>query len=51
MVPRQNKNNADAKLGGTNKECFDIFQNGLIVNVIYSSAKKRFDEKKKEEPN
>ena len=30
MVPRENKNNAYAKLGGTNKEYYGIFRNGLL---------------------
>ena len=30
MVPRENKNNAYAKFGGTNKEYYGIFENGLI---------------------
>ena len=30
MVPRENKNNAYAKFGGTNKEYYGIFQNGLL---------------------
>ena len=29
MVPRENKNNAYAKFGGTNKEYYGIFRNGL----------------------
>ena len=31
MVPRENKNNAHAKFGGTNKEYYGIFQNGLLL--------------------
>ena len=31
MVPRENKNNADTKFGGTNKEYSGIFQNGLYL--------------------
>ena len=36
MVPRENKNNASAKSGGTNKECYGIFRNGLLLleNVL-----------------
>ena len=30
MVPRENKNNAYAKFGGTNKESYGIFQCGLL---------------------
>ena len=30
MVPRENKNNADAKFGGTNKQYYGIFRNGLL---------------------
>ena len=30
MVPRENKNNAYAKFGGTNKEYYGIFRNGLL---------------------
>ena len=36
MVPRENKNNAYAKFGGTNKEYYGIFRSGLfswIINV------------------
>ena len=29
-VPRENKNNAYAKFGGTNKEYYSIFRNGLF---------------------
>ena len=31
MVPRENKNNAYAKFGGTNKEYYGIFRNGLLI--------------------
>ena len=31
MVPRENKNNAYAKFGGTNKEYYGIFQSGLYI--------------------
>ena len=35
MVPRENKNNAYAKFGGTNKEYYGIFESGLLkVHVI-----------------
>ena len=30
MVPRENKNNAYAKFGGTNKEYYGIFRNGHV---------------------
>ena len=33
MVPRENKNNAYAKFGGTNKQYYRIFRNGLY-NLI-----------------
>ena len=32
MVPRENKNNAYAKLGGTKKEYYGIFRTGLCRN-------------------
>ena len=32
MVPRENKSNAFAKFGGTNKEYYGIFRNGLYGN-------------------
>ena len=31
MVPKENKNNAYAKFGGTNKEYYGIFQGGLSI--------------------
>ena len=31
MVPRENKNNAYAKFGGTNKEYYGIFRSGLYT--------------------
>ena len=34
MVPRENKNNASAKFGGTNKEYYGIFQSGLLVTFV-----------------
>ena len=38
MVPRENKTNAYAKFGGTNKEYYGIFRTGLFkpsgVNVL-----------------
>ena len=38
MFPRKNKNNAYAKFGGTNKEYYGIFGNGLYeVSVILST--------------
>ena len=30
MVPRENKNNADAKFGGTNTEYYGIFRSGQL---------------------
>ena len=33
MVPRENKNNAYAKFGGTNKEYYGTFQSGLLRTV------------------
>jgi len=30
MVSRENKDNAHAKCGGTGKECYGIFRNGLL---------------------
>ena len=30
MVPRENKNHAYAKFGGTNKEYYGIFRSGLL---------------------
>jgi len=35
MVPRKNRNNAHAKLEGTNQEYYRIFRNGLLVNRAY----------------
>ena len=35
MVPRENKNNAYAKFGGTNKDCYGIFRNGLFVFLTW----------------
>ena len=39
MVPRENKNNAYAKFGGTNKEYHGIFRNGVqhITEVLQVS--------------
>ena len=34
MVPRENKDNAYAKFGGTNKEYYDIFRNGLYDSFL-----------------
>ena len=34
MVPRENKNNAYAKFGGTNKEYYGIFRSGLWAIVF-----------------
>ena len=33
MVPRENKNNAYAKFGGTNKKNYGIIPSGLITSV------------------
>ena len=33
MVPRENKNNAYAKSGGTNKEYYGIFRSGLFKRI------------------
>ena len=33
MVPRENKNNAYAKFGGTNKEYYGIFRSGLLIRL------------------
>ena len=39
MIPRENKNNAYAKFGGTNKEYYDIFRGGLLqLHVIVLST-------------
>ena len=35
MVPRENKNNAYAKFGGTNKEHYGIFQKCPIPILVY----------------
>ena len=34
MVPRENKNNAHAKFGGTNKEYYGIFRSGLVLTEL-----------------
>ena len=34
MVPRENRNNAHAKFGGTNKESCVIFQSGLVSTEL-----------------
>ena len=34
MVPRESKNNAHAKFGGTNKEYYGIFQSGLVSTEL-----------------
>ena len=31
MVPKENKNNAYAKFGGKNKECYGIYQTGMFI--------------------
>ena len=33
MVPRENKNNAYVKFGGTNKEYYGTFRSGLLRTV------------------
>ena len=35
MVPRENKNNAYAKFGGTNKEYYGIFRTGIFVDPVH----------------
>ena len=37
MVPRENKNNAYAKFGGTNKEYYGIFRTGLYFITDFAS--------------
>ena len=37
MVPREYKNNAYAKFGGTNKEYYGIFRSGLFKILIYAN--------------
>ena len=39
MVPTENKNNAYAKFGGTNKEYYSIFRNGQIFTLPYTIVK------------
>ena len=39
MVPRENKNNAYAKFGGTNKEYYGIFRSGLCADKIVVSMR------------
>ena len=36
MVPRENKNNAFAKFGGTNKKYYSIYQNSLLSKIMSS---------------
>ena len=44
MVPRENKNNAYAKFGGTNKDYYGIFRTGLSVSVVqYAATNKNRD--------
>ena len=38
MVPRENKNNAYAKIGGTNKEYYGIFRNGQLASLFLIKA-------------
>ena len=33
MVPRENKNNAYSKFGGTSKEYYGIFRSGLLILI------------------
>ena len=35
MVPRENKKNAYAKFGGTNKEYYGIFQTDLLLHSCH----------------
>ena len=37
MVPRENKSSAYAKFGGTNKEYYSIFRNGLLMSLIINT--------------
>ena len=39
MLPRENRNNAYAKFGGTNKEYYGIFRSGLFVVEMYVKGK------------
>jgi len=34
MVPRENKNDAYAKFGGTNKEYYGVFRTGLYTDIM-----------------
>ena len=34
MVPRENKNNAHAKFGGSNKDYYGIFRSGLLSTEL-----------------
>ena len=34
MVPRENKGSAYAKFGGTNKEYYGVFRNGLLNQTV-----------------
>ena len=40
VVPRENKNNAHAKFGGTNKEYYGIFRSGLLWVLKFSGVVK-----------
>ena len=42
MVPRENKNNAYAKFGGTNKEYYGIFRTVLWVRHAWASSSGSF---------
>ena len=39
MVPRENKNNAYAKFGGTKKEYYGIFPSGLLPPCLWTKTK------------
>ena len=41
MVPRENKSNAYAKFGGTNKEYYGIFRSGLFRSTLSTIQKSR----------
>ena len=43
MAPRENKNNAYTKFGGTNKEFYDIFRSGLFHFVCYDATRVSID--------
>ena len=39
-APRENKNNAYAKFGGTNKEYYGIFRSGLLALLLQASSQR-----------